>query len=46
MSCAARIGHSEAAAGLNGLVVAPFIVGAAVPWLVYGVRYALWWSAR
>jgi hypothetical protein len=35
------------AAGLIGLIVAPFIVGAAVPWLVYGVRYALWsWSAR
>ena len=34
------------AAGLIGLIVAPFIVGATVPWLVYGVRYALWLAAR
>ncbi len=34
------------AAGLIGLIVAPFIVGAAVPWLLYGVRYALWLTAR
>lgn len=30
------------ALGLFGLILSPFVTGALVPWLIYGVRYAYW----
>lgn len=29
--------------GLVGLIESAFVTGAAVPWLIYGVRYAIWY---
>ena len=31
------------ALGLPGLILLPYLTGAIVPWLIYGVRYAVWY---
>lgn len=33
------------ALGLIGLIVSTYVIGALVPWLIYGVRYAVWYFA-
>jgi hypothetical protein len=31
------------ALGLVGLILSAYVTGAAVPWLIYGVKYAVWY---